>query len=555
MKRPFCAALLCLALAPRPTEAQLLPGFNFDSRQFTIEQLSETHVRLTGEVEIDGGTWGFYADQVDLFSDDSRLVAYGNVVYTAEGSRVAAERVEFNTETLTGTFYNAFGSIVLGEDVERSMFGSQEPDMYFYGESIEKLGPRSYRLTKGGFTSCIQPTPRWQMTASTVTLNLDNYALLRNSVLEVKGVPVFYLPIMYYPIQEDGRATGLLIPTYGASTFRGQSLSNAFFWAINRSHDATLFHDWFTQTGQGMGAEYRYVLGSGSQGNARTYFLNERETTVTQGGAETSMPARRSFEVRANARHVISPNLTARGQVDFFSDITVQQTYSNNIFEASSRERNMSGNVAGSWGLYQLSGTFDVNETFFGDQESTLWGGGPRVTFGQGQRSLPGTPLYFSFGSEYVRLLRTSVRDFGPDEVRLDSGLHRFDVTPVLADPVFALAVLHRQLVGVLAGYVLERERRSDHHAAGANQRFAYVRGPAVADHRAQLRQGVGHAQQRLRGADETRDRALRLVAAGVSYRRIRPYRSARERRFRRGRRDSGSLRHQQPYLCQTVGR
>ena len=436
MKRPFCAALLCcLALAPRPTEAQLLPGFNFDSRQFTIEQLSETHVRLTGEVEIDGGTWEFYADQVDLFSDDSRLVAYGNVVYTAEGSRVAAERVEFNTETLTGTFYNAFGSIVLGEDVERSMFGSQEPDMYFYGESIEKLGPRSYRLTKGGFTSCIQPTPRWQMTASTVTLNLDNYALLRNSVLEVKGVPVFYLPIMYYPIQEDGRATGLLIPTYGASTFRGQSLSNAFFWAINRSHDATLFHDWFTQTGQGMGAEYRYVLGSGSQGNARTYFLNERETTVTQGGAETSMPARRSFEVRANARHVISSNLTARGQVNFFSDITVQQTYSNNIFEASSRERNMSGNVAGSWGLYQLSGTFDVNETFFGDQESTLWGGGPRVTFGQGQRGLPGTPLYFSFDSEYVRLLRTSVRDFGPDEVRLDSGLHRFDVTPVLQIP------------------------------------------------------------------------------------------------------------------------
>ena len=435
MKRLFCSALLCLALVPRPTEAQLLPGFNFDSRQFTIEQLSETHVRLTGEVEIDGGTWEFHADQVDLFSDDSRLVAYGNVVYAAEGSRVAADRVEFNTETLTGTFYNAFGSVVLGEDVERSMFGSQEPDMYFYGESIERLGPRTYRLTKGGFTSCIQPTPRWQLTASTLTLNLDDYALLRNSVLHVKGVPVFYLPIMYYPIQEDGRATGLLMPTYGASTFRGQSLSNAFFLAINRSHDATLFHDWFTQTGQGMGTEYRYVLGQGSQGSARTYFLNERETTVSRGGAETRIPARRSYEVRGNARHVISPNLTARGQVNFFSDITVQQTYSNNILEASSRERNLSGNVAGSWGLYQLSGTFDVNETFFGDQESTLWGGGPRVTFGQGQRSLPGTPFYFSFGSEYVRLLRTSVLDLRPDEVRLDSGLHRFDVTPVLQIP------------------------------------------------------------------------------------------------------------------------
>ena len=85
MTRLSCTALLCLALFTGTTEAQLLPGFNFDSRQFTIEQLSETHVRLTGEVEIDGGTWQFYADRVDLFSDDSRLLAYGNVVYAAEG--------------------------------------------------------------------------------------------------------------------------------------------------------------------------------------------------------------------------------------------------------------------------------------------------------------------------------------------------------------------------------------------------------------------------------------------------------------------------------------
>ena len=435
MTRLSCTALLCLALFTGTTEAQLLPGFNFDSRQFTIEQLSETHVRLTGEVEIDGGTWQFYADRVDLFSDDSRLLAYGNVVYAAEGSRVAADRVEFNTQTLTGTFFNASGSVVLGEDIERSMFGSQEPDMHFYGEVIEKLGPRTYRLTKGGFTSCIQPTPRWQVTASTVTLNLDNYALLRNSVLEVKGVPVFYLPIMYYPIQEDGRATGFLIPTYGASTFRGQSVSNAFFWAINRSNDATFFHDWFTQTGQGMGTEYRYVVGPGSEGFVRTYFLNERETTVSQDGVGRTTPGRRSYEVRGQARQTLTRNLTARGQVNFFSDITVQQTYHSNIFEASNRERDLSGNVAGSWGSYQLSGTFELNETFFGDSRSTLWGGGPRVTFGQSQKSVPGTPFYFSFDSEYVRLLRTSVSDPGPQELRVDSGLHRLDVNPELRIP------------------------------------------------------------------------------------------------------------------------
>ena len=43
------------------------------------------------------------------------------------------------------------------------MFGTQEPDAYFCGETIEKLGPKTYRITKGGFTTCVQPTPRWEI--------------------------------------------------------------------------------------------------------------------------------------------------------------------------------------------------------------------------------------------------------------------------------------------------------------------------------------------------------------------------------------------------------
>ena len=430
MNRFRLTVLLCIALVPSVGEAQLISGLDFNSRQFTLEQISENHLRLIGEVEIDDPSFQLYADQVDIYTDEFRLLATGNVVFASQGSRVAAERVEFDTQQLTGTFHSATGSVNLAEEVERSMFGTQEPDMHFYGETIEKLGPRTYRLTNGGFTSCIQPTPRWEVTASTVTLNLDHYAVMRNSVLEVKGVPVFYLPVMYYPIQEDGRATGFLMPTYGASTFRGQMLSNAFFWAINRSHDATFFHDWYSQTGQGSGAEYRYVLGPGSQGFARTYLLNER--AVESEG----FPARRSYELRGNSRHQISDNLNARGQIDYFSDITVQQTYHHNILEASNRQRSFSGNVAGAWGSYQLSSTVDVNETFFGDRASTLWGAGPRVTFGQGQREVPGTPFYVSFGSEYAKLLRTLTNNPGAaGEARTDSGLDRIDVNPVLQIP------------------------------------------------------------------------------------------------------------------------
>ena len=435
MIRSVGIMLAGVVLLPGVTEAQLFPGLPFDSRQFTIEVVDENHMRFIGEVELEGrdGLWQFFADRVDFFTDRSVLVAEGNVVYVAEGARLAAERAEINTQDLTGIFYVAAGSVNMGDEAERNMFGSQEPDMYFYGETIEKLGPRTYRLSHGGFTSCVQPTPRWEMTSGSFTLNLDEYMLMKNMVLEVKGVPVFYLPIMYFPVQDDGRATGLLMPTYGTSTYRGTSLSNAFFWALGRSQDATFYHDWFTSRGQGAGAEYRYVSGPGSQGYMRTYFLNENETQLND---VTTLPARRSYELRGDARQQLTSNITARGNVNFFSDVTVQQTYHQNVLEASNRERSLSGNVSGNWGSYQLSGTFDHNETFFGDTSATLWGGGPRVSFGQGQKEIPGTPFYFSFDSEYVRLLRRTTL-FTPvgDATIQDSGLHRFDINPVLQIP------------------------------------------------------------------------------------------------------------------------
>ena len=121
------------------------------------------------------------------------------MVFTSGTSRIAAERLEFNTRTKTGTFYNASGSATLqGSRIrtgtrtperprrrwtaavarrpERSVFGTQEPDVYFYGETLQKLGEQKYKITRGGFTTCLQPTPRWELTSRSVTLNLEHYA-------------------------------------------------------------------------------------------------------------------------------------------------------------------------------------------------------------------------------------------------------------------------------------------------------------------------------------------------------------------------------------------
>ena len=97
-------------------------------------------------------------------------------------------------------------------------FGTPELDIQFKGEKFERIGPETYRLTDGGFSTCVQPTPRWYMTGSEGTVVLDKRVVLKNAVLRVKDVPLLYLPFIYYPINKEDRSTGFLMPSYSAST-------------------------------------------------------------------------------------------------------------------------------------------------------------------------------------------------------------------------------------------------------------------------------------------------------------------------------------------------
>ena len=281
-----------------------MSGVTQDALSKDVAGRTERVLVLTGKgavpVQVNCDDTQFFADFAEIYPDSHRIVATGNVKVGTPNSFISAERLEFDTKSRTGMFYQAHGMASLGDRVDKSMFGTQEADAIFRGREIHKLGPKKYKIVDGAFSTCVQPTPRWEIVSGSSTINLDDYALLKNSVFRVKGVPVMYLPIFYYPIQEDDRATGFLIPTYGTSTLRGQSLSNAFFWAISRSQDATFEHDWFSKAGQQMGGEYRYIVSGGSQGTARV-LVSPRENDRLRDGRAVRRAAQLSDYRRDDA--------------------------------------------------------------------------------------------------------------------------------------------------------------------------------------------------------------------------------------------------------------
>ena len=438
----FAVPALAQTAPPGGADATNDPFFGSCTRntQWHFERIEANHVRMTGQVQVECPQMGFFADVIDMYTDpELRIVASGNVVFTNPEGRIAAERVEFNVAKNVGTFHLASGIMSLGEDVDRAQFGNQEPEVYFYGDTIEKLDQRKYRLTRGGFTTCVQPTPRWEVTSNSVTITLDDYAIARNTVLRVKGVPLIYLPLLYYPIKSEDRATGFLLPTYGTSTLRGQSLSNAFFWAIGQSHDATFFHDWFTNIGQGVGAEYRYAANQGSYGNFRLYRLDQRQAEFRQDGQVTRLPDQSSYQFTASGNQMFGTSVRALERIDYTTSLVTQQLYQQNFYQASNATRTIEAGISGTWGALNAGAFFQRTETFTSADSSQVYGSTPQLTAAIAPTRLFGSPVYASINNDFSYLPFRRIND---GKVESDRSLARLDVAPALRAALSRLSFL-----------------------------------------------------------------------------------------------------------------
>lgn len=362
--------------------------------------------RRTGlPVEIRCPDLQVFAQEIDYFPTEERLDLRGQVVFQQGGTRIAATSGTVDLKTRNGRFETASGSLQLTDrQIDRTLFGSMEPEALFTAAVIEKIGPRKYRLTDATFSTCVQPSRRWEVMASRLTFTVDRYALMTNARLLVKDVPMLYLPVFYYPIQEDDRATGFLMPSYGSSTFRGFTLSNAFFWAISRNTDATFYHDWYSRSGQGIGTDFRYV-GHAGAGNARFYAINQ-SALLSDDGTTVVSEARRSYEMRGNLTQSLPGRIRLQARADFFTDATTSQLYQSDINAFSRRSRYYGVDASGNWGRLRAGLQAERNDIFYGTTTAASYRYQPRLTLGVAEAAIGRTKVYVGGSLDAMSIVR-----------------------------------------------------------------------------------------------------------------------------------------------------
>jgi len=170
------------------------------------------------------------------------VVAEGDVTLVQGLSRMTGVRLDLDLVDKVGVLLD--GRVDL------------EGGLHLTGATLAKVGPKSFTLTEGTVTACDGPDPAWKFIVKSGRVTLEDYARLKNATFTLGGVPLLWTPYILWPALRD-RASGFLVPGLGYNSTRGGYFGLSYYWAIDRSWDATFSGDFYTEKYYGLGAELR----------------------------------------------------------------------------------------------------------------------------------------------------------------------------------------------------------------------------------------------------------------------------------------------------------
>jgi LPS-assembly protein len=233
-----------------------------DSDSTTICALQQEKIgdvyKLHGDAEIHYRTYVLRADEVTYDSDSGEATASGH--FTLDGGpnddHIKASHGTYNLTAESGRFYDVIATTGLRFRGNRVVLTSTAP-FAFTGKIVEKTSPDHYLVYDGTITTCELPHPNWQFQAHKVVVDVGGNASIYHSKFMLHGFPIFYFPYATHPVAREARDTGFLVPTVGRSSTKGNIAGDAFYWAIDRSMDATVGAEYFSKRGWSQRGEFR----------------------------------------------------------------------------------------------------------------------------------------------------------------------------------------------------------------------------------------------------------------------------------------------------------
>lgn len=239
----------------------------FAAEKFDVS--NEKSYVLEGNVEIQRADQYIAADKLTYEVEADRYVADGNVHYQDRGLLLGADKAVGELSEDTNTLDNVRYQLLDARGNGRA-------------RTAVVVGDRS-KLDHVVYTTCDPGSRGWSLQATTVKIDQEEgVGTARNATLRLGKVPILYLPVASFPIDER-RRTGFMFPSIGSSQDSGIDFSAPYYVNLAPNYDLTLTPRLLGKRGAMIGAEFRYLTQDHRGELAGTWLPDDDQTERDRG--------------------------------------------------------------------------------------------------------------------------------------------------------------------------------------------------------------------------------------------------------------------------------
>ena len=291
--RPRCArsrpppgrAILPPTLAA-PVDDGLRRGGFYHEADLVIDDDSTHEVTARGSVEARYKGRVLRAEELDYDRDSGIVTARGDVrIVNADGTAQFAQEIVLDKDMTEGVAVG-FSSRLSG-NVKMAAAG------------VVRETDQITELNHAIFTPCPicaedhGGAPTWSIKARKVIENKKKKSLFfHDAVIQVKNIPVLYLPIFLSAEPSADRRSGFLLPLPTFSGARGFSLEQPYYLVISKSQDITITPQFNTKVNPFLNIDWRARFYSGLM-DVRAGFTYDRD--FNSGGDKFGPLTTRSY--------------------------------------------------------------------------------------------------------------------------------------------------------------------------------------------------------------------------------------------------------------------
>ncbi|MDM3870673.1 LPS-assembly protein LptD [Porticoccus sp. W117] len=233
------------------------------------QQEAHKLISLKGNVEITQGNRNLTSDNGVIDAPNNTADFHGNIRIGEPNLLLMGDSAKLNLES---------GAVT----VDNASFVFPQAQVRGTADKLIRDAEEDLRIEGVTYTSCPPDSNAWQLVTGSVDVDTEkNTATARNVRIEVKDIPIVYLPWIRFPLGDESQ-TGVLFPNLGVGGRNGLDFSLPYYISLADNYDLTLTPRYIQERGNMIEAQFRHLSSWG-----RTE-LNASWLGEDQGGEATN---------------------------------------------------------------------------------------------------------------------------------------------------------------------------------------------------------------------------------------------------------------------------